>query len=75
MPYRCRTVSIMLIGLFRQPPGIDGEHTHVGGNPRCQIDDHHAFLLEAGGDGEILVRRLDGPGEDSSVAVADSNPR
>ena len=47
-----------------QPPGIDGEHAHFGGDARGQVDNHHAFLLEAGGNGEALPVRRDRPGQD-----------
>src|ERR1019366_4068279 len=41
-----------LIGLLREAPCIQREYANARGNEPRQIEDHHAFLLEAGGDGE-----------------------
>src|ERR1022692_4201529 len=41
-----------LIGLVGEASRIQREDVNTRGNAPCQIEDRHAFLLEAGGDGE-----------------------
>ena len=51
------------IGLVGETAGVQREDADGGGDARRQIEDHHAFLLKAGGDGERIAERIDGPGK------------
>ncbi len=52
------------IGLIREAAGIEGEDADIGGDARREVEDHHAFLLEAGGDGELIAEGIDSPRKD-----------
>ena len=52
-----------LISFVGQTAGVEGEHAHGGRDARGHIDNDHALLLEAGGDGEGIAESVDGPGK------------